>query len=50
MEEKDGKWTYLIPEGMTNCIFNNNAGAQTDNLDVPSSSGQTFSYSSNSWS
>ena len=46
----DGRWTYLIPTQYNKVIFNNNQGAQTGDLDVPSSSGMTFSYSNNSWS
>ncbi|MGN1138513.1 MAG: starch-binding protein, partial [Ruminococcus sp.] len=47
----DGKWKYTIPTGFDNVIFNmgSNAG-QTENLTVPSTSGMTFNFSSNSWS
>ena len=49
-QDKEGRWTYVIPEGMNHCIFSNNGNDQTENLDVPSSSGMTFGYSSRSWS
>ena len=38
---------------MNHVIFNDgkaNGAQQTENLDVPSSSGMTFNYGSNSWS
>lgn len=49
--EKDGegRWTYLIPSDYDMCIFSNNGGNQTGDLNVPSSSGQTYSNTNNSW-
>ncbi len=49
--EKDGegRWTYLIPSEYDMCIFSNNGGNQTGDLNVPSSSGQTYSNTNNSW-
>ncbi|MGN1130798.1 MAG: starch-binding protein, partial [Ruminococcus sp.] len=46
----DGKWKYTIPTGFDMVIFNNGSGQQTGNLNVPSTSGMTFNFSSNSWS
>lgn len=45
----DGKWKYTIPTGYDNVIFNGD-GNQTGDLSVPSTSGMTFNFSSNSWS
>lgn len=52
-QTSDGKWKYTIPTGMNKVIFNDgkeNGAQQTGDLDVPTSSGMTFNYSSNSWS
>ncbi len=52
-QTSDGKWKFTIPTGMNFVIFNDgkeNGAQQTGNLDIPSSSGMTFNYSSNSWS
>ena len=48
-QTSDGKWKYTIPTGFDNVIFND-GGQQTGNLTVPSTSGMTFNFSSNSWS
>ncbi len=50
MEKDDqGRYTYVIPSEYDQVILNDNGGAQTDDLDVPASSGQTYDNSSNSW-
>lgn len=50
MEKDDqGRYTYVIPSEYDKVIFNDNGGAQTDDLDVPTSSGQTYDNSSKNW-
>lgn len=47
-QDSEGKWYYDIPSEYNKVIFNGN-GQQTGDLDVPSSSGQTYSMNG-SWS
>lgn len=44
-------YTYEIPAGYTSVIFNNsNAGSQTADLTMPSTSGQIYDFSTKAWS
>ena len=50
-QTSDGKWKYTIPTGFDKVIFSKGSNeGQTGNLTVPSTSGMTFNFSSNSWS
>lgn len=48
-QDANGRWYFDVPQGVDNCIFNNNGQPQTSNLTVPSTSGMTYNYSSQNW-
>lgn len=49
-QTSDGKWMAVVPDGYDMVIFNDGGSNQTENLNLPSTSGMTYNYSTSSWS
>ena len=47
---EDGLWSYQIPAGNTNVIFNNGASSQTADLKTPTTANNLYNNSTKTWS